>query len=250
MAHGDRTEDAEDEQQAGQVEGAHQAGQLGQAADAVLADGVGHGAEGTDRGDLHDHADDAEEDVRQTLDEVEDRLAALAEGVQRVAEEHREEQHLQHVALGEGIDDAGRDDVHQELRRRLHLAGRRVLVDGRGVERGRIDVHAGAGRPDIDDDQADDEGDRADHLEIEHGQAAGLADLLHVFHAGDADDDGAEDDRRDDHLDQLDESVAQRLHRRAGFRIKMAEQDADRDGDQYLDVEALENLLHCFPLMF
>ena len=61
---------------------------------------------------------------------------------------------------------------------------------------------------------------RADDLEVEQRQAAGLADLLHVLHAGDADHDGAEDDRRDDHLDQLDEAVAERLHRRAGLRKK------------------------------
>jgi hypothetical protein len=80
------------------------------------------------------------------------------------------------------------------------------------------------GCPDVDDDQADDQRDGADDLEVQDRQAAGLADLLHVFHAGDADDDGAEDDRRDDHLDQLDEAVAQRLHRRAGFGVEMTQQ--------------------------
>ena len=84
-----------------------------------------------------------------------------------------------------------------------------------GVERRGIDVHAGAGLHDVDDREADDQRDRADDLEIEQRIAAGLADLLHVLHAGDADDDRAEDDRRDDHLDQLDEAVAERLHRLA-----------------------------------
>ncbi len=36
-----------------------------------------------------------------------------------------------------------------------------------------------------------------------------------VRHAGDAGDDGQEDHRGDDHLDQLDEGVAQRLERLA-----------------------------------
>ena len=66
--------------------------------------------------------------------------------------------------------------------------------DRLGVERRRVDVHAGAGLHDVDDDQPDDQRERADDLEIEQRQAA-AADLLHVLHAGDAEHDGAEDDR-------------------------------------------------------
>jgi hypothetical protein len=47
----------------------------------------------------------------------------------------------------------------------------------------------------------------------------------------------AEDDRRDDHLDQLDEAVAERLHRRAGLRIKRAQQHAQHNGDDDLEIE-------------
>ena len=119
------------------------------------------------------------------------------------------------------------------------LPGLGVGGDCLGVERRRVDVHAGARLHDVDDDQADDQRDRADDLEVEQRQAAGLADLLHVLHAGDADDDGAEDDRRDDHLDQLDEAVAERLHRLAGLRAEVAEQDADDDRDDDLEVERL-----------
>ena len=46
------------------------------------------------------------------------------------------------------------------------------------------------------DDQADDERERRDDLEVEQRLAADAADLLHVLHAGDAGDDGTEDDRR------------------------------------------------------
>ena len=51
----------EDEDQAGRVERGHQLAERQQRADAVLADGEGHGAERADRRDLHDDADDAEE---------------------------------------------------------------------------------------------------------------------------------------------------------------------------------------------
>ena len=78
---------------------------------------------------------------------------------------------------------------------------------------------------------------RAHDLEIEQREAARLADLLHVFHAGDAEHDRAEDDRRDQHLDELDEAIAERLHGRAGLGIEMPERDARGDGDEHLDVK-------------
>jgi hypothetical protein len=48
---------------------------------------------------------------------------------------------------------------------------------------------------------------------------------------------GAEDDRRDDHPDQLDEAVAERLHRRAGSGPDMSDEDAGHGRDQDLAVE-------------
>ena len=59
------------------------------------------------------------------------------------------------------------------------------------------------------------ERERGHDLEVEQRLEADAADLLHVLHAGDAVHDRAEDDRRDEHLDQLDEGVAERLHRLA-----------------------------------
>ena len=117
---------------------------------------------------------------------------------------------------------------------RLRVVGERL-----GVERRRIDVHADARLHEIDDRQADQQRHRTHHLEVQQRIAAGLADLLHVFHAGDAEHDGAEDDRGDDHLDQLDEAVAERLHRLAGRWIEVAEQHADHDRADDLEVERL-----------
>ena len=89
----------EDEDEARQVEGAHQLAERQQRADAVLADRERHRAERADRRDLHDDADDREQHVRRLLDEVEHERAAAAELVQREAEQHREQQHLQDLAL-------------------------------------------------------------------------------------------------------------------------------------------------------
>ena len=47
-----------------------------------------------------------EQHVRELLDEVEHQRAAPAERVQREAEQHREQQHLQDLALGERVDHA------------------------------------------------------------------------------------------------------------------------------------------------
>ena len=79
--------------------------------------------------------------------------------VQREAEQHREQQHLQDLALGEGVDHRARDHVEQEVGGRLHLARPGVGGDGLGVERRRVDVHARARLHQVDDHQADDQRD-------------------------------------------------------------------------------------------
>ena len=70
-----------------------------------------------------------------------------------------------------------------------------VVGDGVGVERRRVGVEARARLEHVGDDQADGERERRDDLEIEQRLAADAADLLHVPGAGNAEDDGAEDDR-------------------------------------------------------
>src|SRR6266542_395115 len=64
---------------------------------------------------------------------------------------------------------------------------------------------------DVDDDQADHHGDCGQDLEVDQRLQADPADHAQVVHGGDAVDDGAEDDRRDHHLHQSDEAVAQRF---------------------------------------
>ena len=64
------------------------------------------------------------------------------------------------------------------------------------------------------------------------------ADLLHVAHLGDADHDRGEDDRRDHHLDQLDEAVARAASSWSPRRrVEVAEGHADGDGDEHLKVQ-------------
>ncbi|MNN12551.1 hypothetical protein D3C81_1255460 [compost metagenome] len=244
MGAGDAAEDQQDEEDAGDVEAQHQLAELHQRADAVGADGEGHGTEGTDGRDLHDHIDDVEHHLGDPLDELEHRLAVAAHAVQGIAEQYREEQDLQDVAVGEGADHGARNDVHQEVDGALLLAGSGVGSDLAGVQAGRIDMHAGTRLHDVDHHQTDDQGDGGDDLEVQQRHATRLAHGLHALHAGDAGHHGAEDDRRDSHLDQFDEAIAQRLHGDGGLRIEVSECDTDGNGDQDLEIQALvEGLL-------
>src|SRR5207237_1397704 len=64
-------------------------------------------------------------------------------------------------------------------------------------------------------------------------------DLLQIAHRGDADGDRREDDRRDHHLDQADEDVAERLAGLARVGKEMPDQHADEDGEEDLEIKAI-----------
>ena len=67
------------------------------------------------------------------------------------------------------------------------------------------------GRSTLMVDQADDQRDGGDDLEVDEGLDRDAPDLAQIAHAGDAVRDRAEDDQPDHHLDQVDEDVAQRV---------------------------------------
>src|SRR5262245_59713751 len=234
---GDSAQRQEDEDEAGGVETCHQLAERGQRPEAVFADGEGHGAEGPDGRQPYDVADDHKQDVRKLVDEAEDQLPLPPKGMQGEAEEYRKEQHLQNVTLGERIPDAARNNIEQEVGGALHFTLASVGRQGIGIQGRGIDVHPNAWPDDVDDDEPEDERQRADYFKVEYGQSAGLAHRLHVFHPGDAGHHRAKDDRGDHHLDQLDEAVTERLHRRARFRVEMAEQRADQNPHYDLKVE-------------
>ena len=75
--------------------------------------------------------------------------------------------------------------------------------------------------------------DGRDHFEIDHGLEPDATDLLEVACTRDSQHDDAKDDRRDKHLDQLDESIAERLQARPELGIEHPDCDADdqRDDD-------------------
>ena len=72
------------------------------------------------------------------------------------------------------------------------------------------------------------------HLEVEDGLERDPSDARHIGHPRNAVNHGAEDDRRDQHADRLDERVTQRLHLRAKTWPEHPQQDSDRHREQHL----------------
>ncbi|VVN33848.1 hypothetical protein PS624_04990 [Pseudomonas fluorescens] len=158
---------------------------------------------------------------------------------------------MQDVTGGERADDGIRDYIEEETDNALVFTGRHISGDFRGVQGGDVDVHAGARLHNVDHDQTDQQGNGGNDFEVQQRVAAGLAHGFHVLHAGDAADNGTEDDRGDDHFDQFDEPVTQRLEGYTGLRVEVTKQDADGDGNDHLEIQGFVQWLtsrHCrFP---
>ena len=102
----------------------------------------------------------------------------------------------------------------------------------------------------VADRDAYEERDGRDDFEIDEGAESNHADAAHVAHLGDADGDGDEDDDGNDGTDQADEGVAQGLQFYAQGRVHLADNDAERDADQNLDIELLEHRHRPPPVQF
>ena len=105
---------------------------------------------------------------------------------------------MQYVAPHHRIDHARGKDVDQQVAKALGLG----LDELRDIAATR-EQHTGSGLGEIDNRQAQEERNRGDDLKIKQSLAAHSADLLQVAATGDADDQGREDERRDDRLDQI-----------------------------------------------
>ncbi len=249
---GDRPQHHQHEQDGGDVEGGHQRAQLDQAGHAVLADGEAHGPERAQRGQLDHHVDDAEEQLGQVAHPGGHPVAELTQAGAGKPRQHGDHQHLQEVALGEGPEEGVGDQVQQIIDKLLAVMGLVQVAGGDlGIQRGGIDVEAMARLQDVADQQADQQGQGRDHLEIEQGLQAHPAERLDVAHVGDAAGHGQEDHRGDHQLDQLDERIAQRLQRHPHVGPKRPDQNPQGDADQHLDIQRLQRpkKTHSIPLV-
>ena|ERR1700680_3364544 len=112
------------------------------------------------------------------------------------------------------------------------------------IERLRINVEAGSWMQGVDNEEADKKRERGDHFKIEQSFDPDPAKLFQVAHRGDAVNNGAEDDRCNDHLDQIDESISQRFEVLTQTRVYVADHDAEQNRDQNLDIK---NAVPRFP---
>ena len=137
----DGAEHHEHEHRAGEVEGEHQDREALQGVDAGLAHDPGDGAERADGSDPHDHRQHPEHHALEVLDAAEHRLAAAAHRLHREADEQRDQQGLQHLALGQRGEQRRRDHPEDEVRRAAGLTG--LLGAGLGDVGGQVQARAG-----------------------------------------------------------------------------------------------------------
>ena len=248
MSAGNTAQHDQHEQHASDVEADHQLTQLHQRAYAVSADGEGHRTQRTEWRQLHDHVDDVEHHMGETVDEVQYRLAVGTQAMQGETEDHREHQHLQDIAIGEGANNGRRDYIEDKAYDALVCACRHVTGNFAGIQGRHVNMHASARLNHVNHDQADQQRDSRHDFEVEQGITAGLADRFHALHAGNTADHRTENNGRDDHLDQFDKAITQRFESNTGFRVVMAQQDTDSDRYDYLHIQGFVQWLtsrHC-----
>ena len=161
-----------------------------------------------------------------------DRLAFFADHPQRDREDDAEDDDLQHVAFGHGLDDRFGNHVQQDLIPRLCVRGDLRL-------RAHRKVHTHAGLHDVDGDQPNDERERRHDLEVDDRAEPHTADDLDVSRARDTRDQRRKDQRGDDHLDHPQEQLAERPEIDGCRGVVLADDPAGQDAE----CEAYEDLL-------
>ena len=218
----------------------------------VDSDDIGHQAENADRGELDDHHHDLHDDFFAAVDEITDLLALLARSQHARAEEDGDDDDRQHVGVDHGLEEVIGEDVHDDLhdgRGFLGLVLQRAEVGG--GQRGEIALE------DVDQDQADDNGQRGrDHV-VDEGLNTDGADALEILQADDAVGDREQDDRDDQELQKIDVDRADGLDPLCGKIAETGEcedetgDDTGQHADEY-PCRQTELLLffHAFLLLF
>ena len=233
----DGSENEDDENQAGGIERADELEEIGERGNAVAGDREGHAAESAEGGGAHDDSNDAEDSFGEEGDATSERFATGPQQRNSKARKNGDEQNLKNVSAGESVNESAWNNGEQEWDYAGFVDAAGVGGGRFGIERGKIDIEAGAGVKNCGDENADDESERGNDFEIEKGFDADAADFFEVGHGGNTLDDYAEDYRRDHHSNQGDEGVAERLEGHAGLWREIADQDADDNRDEHLNVK-------------
>ena len=117
------------------------------------------------------------------------------------AEEQGEEDDLEHVALGEGLNGVDRDDVQEHV----DEGGRGDFL---GLEAFRGNGQPAAGLEDVGEYEADDHGDGRGYKVIGQRLAGYAPKFAYVADAGRTRDEGGQHERHHDHAHQIDEQLA------------------------------------------
>jgi hypothetical protein len=192
---------------------------------------VRHRAEHAERRQAHDHVRVLEHDLGHALEEAEHRLACVADARERDAEEGREHNDGQDVALRGVLDQVRREQVQGDLpavfrRRGLH-----------GSLHAEVEWQRVAGADHVRDDEPDAEGEGRDDLEVEERLRPHATDRLEVARLRDADDDRRDEEGDDEALDELDEGLREEAEEvvRVGVSIlreEAPEHHAEREADE------------------
>ncbi len=239
---GDGTEYEEDEEETRDVERQHEDSERLHGIEAGGANHAGHGAERADGCDPEDHRQQLEHEAMEVRNEREDGLTRRSHGLHGEAAEQRDEENLEHRARRKGREQRVRDDGRNEAREALVAL---FCLSNKGIRsalRGR-DVQTGAWLDVVTHEEAHGEREGRHNDEVRQGDAAGLAHRGCGTHGADAEHDGTEDDRGNNHRDEAHEHRAEDLKRRGGLRRDEAENHATDDRDDDSNVEPVRAVL-------
>ena len=199
----DKGVDHEQHDQKTKVGGQNEVDHREDAADAQIREGARDQAEDADGGNLQDHGDHGHHDGVELGEEAVDGGNLATQRAQQEAQDQCEEDDLEHGAVGQCCKDVGGDDVQQRGFEVLVLGCLRLnLGDG-------VHIQANAGVGDVGKHQCDDDGQSGGQQVHDDGAAANLAEHLRVAHGCGAADNGAENQRSDEHLHQADEALSE-----------------------------------------
>ena len=119
-----KPKDDEDEEDAGDVDAKEELAEREERGDSILADGEGHGPEGTKWGKFHDEGDDFECDVGKLVGQARER-AIFIERYEGESNEDGEQQDLKNLTFGKRIDEAIGTDIEEVVDAAQALCPRR-----------------------------------------------------------------------------------------------------------------------------
>jgi hypothetical protein len=169
-----------------------------------VATGIGDQREHPERRRLHDDADNFQQHRRQRLQPPRERPPRLARHHRADAQQDRDKDQRQHVALAERLDDVERHDADQLLVRRHGF--------GEHVRRRRPQRRSGSGLHEGRHRHSHGHGDRRGACEQPDRPPAETPQPLRIGQRGDAAGDRHQHDGRHQHADRAHEQVAHELH--------------------------------------